>query len=100
MRYNKRVAFAKEIKGQYNPKTSKTETYEKRYDAIPCNISPLSPQKTVVQYGDINKDINVIRLNGHFEPTVTHAYINDAKYQITKRIDYEHDTVFYVEEVK
>lgn len=92
--------FAKETKGQYNPKTSRTETYEKRYDAISCNISPLSPQKTVVQYGDINKDINVIRLNGHFEPTVTHAYINDAKYQITKRIDYEHDTVFYVEEVK
>ena len=100
MRYNKRVVFAKETKGQYNPKTNKTETYEKRYDAIPCNISPLSPQKTVVQYGDLNKDINVIRLNGHFEPTVTHAYINDTKYQITKRIDYEHDTVFYVEEVK
>ncbi|MGE7426405.1 hypothetical protein ACQKKI_11805 [Staphylococcus capitis] len=100
MRYNKRVKFSKETKGSYNPKTSRTETYEKRYDAIPCNISPLSPQKTVVQYGDINKDINVIRLNGHFEPTVTHAYINDAKYQITKRIDYEHDTVFYVEEVK
>lgn len=100
MRYNKRVVFAKETKRKYNPKTSKTETYEKRYDAIPCNISPLSPQKTVVQYGDINKDINVIRLNGHFEPTVTHAYINDTKYQITKRIDYEHDTVFYIEEVK
>lgn len=100
MRYNKRVVFAKETKGKYNPKTSKIETYKKRYDAIPCNISPLSPQKTVVQYGDINKDINVIRLNGHFEPTVTHAYINDTKYQITKRIDYEHDTVFYVEEVK
>ncbi|WP_317952335.1 hypothetical protein [Staphylococcus sp. NWU MK-U1] len=100
MRYNKRVVFAKETKEKYNPKTSKTETYEKRYDAIPCNISPLSPQKTVVQYGDINKDINVIRLNGRFHPTVTHAYINDVKYQITKRIDYEHDTVFYVEEVK
>ncbi|MEN4469045.1 hypothetical protein [Staphylococcus hominis] len=100
MRYNKRVVFAKETKGKYNPKTSRTETYEKRYDAIPCNISPLSPQKTVVQYGNINKDINVIRLNGRFHPTVTHAYINDVKYQITKRIDYAHDTVFYVEEVK
>lgn len=100
MRYNKRVVFARETKGQYNPKTCKVEVYEKRYDAIPCNISPLSPQKTVVQYGDIKKDINIIRLNGHFEPTVTHAYINDTKYQITKRIDYEHDTVFYVEEVK
>ncbi|MCE5049715.1 hypothetical protein KJB67_03715 [Staphylococcus haemolyticus] len=100
MRYNKRVVFAKETEAKYNPKTSRTETYEKRYDAIPCNISPLSPQKTVVQYGDINKDINIIRLNGHFEPTATHAYINDTKYQITKRIDYEHDTVFYIEEVK
>lgn len=100
MRYNKRVVFAKETKGKYNPKTSRIETYEKRYDAIPCNISPLSPAKTVVQYGNINKDINVIRLNGRFHPTVTHTYINDVKYQITKRIDYEHDTVFYVEEVK
>lgn len=54
----------------------------------------------MVQYGDINKDINIIRLNGRFEPIVTHAYINDTKYQITKRIDYEHDTVFYIEEVK
>ena len=28
LRYNKRVVFAKETKGQYNPKTSRTETYE------------------------------------------------------------------------
>ena len=58
------------------------------------------PQRTNLEYGDVTKYINVIRLNGRFEPKVTHAYIKDSKYIITKRIDYEHDTVFYAEEVK
>nr|DAT54113.1 MAG TPA: hypothetical protein [Caudoviricetes sp.] len=30
---------------------------------------------------------------------MTHAYINGVKYLIVKKINYEHDTVFYVEEV-
>ena len=100
MRYNKRVKFSKEIKGGYNPKTSKYDVKEQVYNEVPCNISPLSPQRTNLEYGDVTKDINVIRLNGRFEPKVTHAYIKGVKYIITKRIDYEHDTVFYAEEVK
>ncbi|PAK64095.1 hypothetical protein B9K00_08650 [Staphylococcus caprae] len=100
MRYNKRVAFSKEAKSKYNPKTSQYEVSETVYDEIPCNISPLSPQRTSLEYGDVKKDINVIRLNGHFEPFVTHAYVKGIKYLITKKISYEHDTVFYVEEVK
>ncbi|COD84766.1 MULTISPECIES: hypothetical protein [Staphylococcus] len=100
MRYNKRVQFAVETKGAYNPKTNKTEKVERVYDPIPCNISPLSVEKTVVEFGDIKKAINIIRLNGHFEAKVTHAYINGVKYLIVKKINYEHDTVFYVEEVK
>jgi len=100
LRYNKRVSFSKETKGSYNPKTSKYDVKEKLYVEVPCNISPLSPQRTNLEYGDVTKDINVIRLNGRFEPKVTHAYIKGSKYIITKRIDYEHDTVFYAEEVK
>ncbi|GMX40813.1 hypothetical protein ScKU71_20410 [Streptococcus canis] len=100
MRYNKRVKFSKETKGSYNPKTSKYDVKEKVFDIVPCNISPLSPQRTSLEYGDVTKQINVIRLNGHIEPQVTHAYIKGSKYIITKRIDYEHDTVFYAEEVK
>nr|DAY15344.1 MAG TPA: head closure knob [Caudoviricetes sp.] len=94
------MKFSKEIKGSYNPKTSKYDVKEKVFDIVPCNISPLSPQRTNLEYGDVTKDINVIRLNGRFEPKVTHAYIKDVKYIITKRINYEHDTVFYAEEVK
>jgi len=99
LRYNKRVKFSKEIKGGYNTKTSKYDVKEQVYSEVPCNISPLSPQRTNLEYGDVTKYINVIRLNGHFEPQVTHAYIKGVKHIITKRIDYEHDTVFYVEEV-
>ena len=100
MRYNKRIAFAKESKGKYNPKISQYETTEDVYDEIPCNISPSSPDRTSLEYGDVKKDINIIRLNGRFEPRVTHAYIKGIKYLVTKKISYEHDTVFYVEEVK
>lgn len=99
MRYSDRVTFAIETKGTYNPKTSKYENTERVLGPIPCNYSPLSPGKTTLEFGDVKKGINVIRLNGHFEQNVTHAFIKSIKHQIVKRIDYEYDTVFYVEEV-
>lgn len=99
MRYSNRVRFVVEVKGTYNPKTSKYENTERVLSPIPCNYSPLSPSKTTLEFGDVKKRINVIRLNGHFDQNVTHAFIKGIKHQIVKRIDYEYDTVFYVEEV-
>ncbi|MCF7581271.1 hypothetical protein L4I60_03225 [Staphylococcus epidermidis] len=99
MRYNDRVTFAIESKGSYNPKTSRYDNSMLKLNPMPCNHSPLSPGKTALEFGDVKKSINVVRLNGHFKEQVTHAFIKGIKHQIVKRIDYEHDTVFYIEEV-
>ncbi|MDW3782131.1 MULTISPECIES: hypothetical protein [Staphylococcus] len=100
MRYDNRVIFAIEKEKVYNPKTSKTEQSMEVLEPIPCNFSPLSSQRTALEYGDVKKRMNVIRLNGNYNYPVTHAYIDNKKYLIVKPIYYRHDTVFYVEEVK
>lgn len=100
MRYDNRVTFAIEKEKVYNPKTSKTEKPIEVLEPIPCNFSPLSSQRTALEYGDVKKRVNVIRLQGNYTEPVTLAFIDDKKYLIVKPIYYRHDTVFYVEEVK
>lgn len=100
MRYDNRVVFVTEKEKIYNPQTSKYEKSIEHSEPIPCNFNPLSSQRTALEYGDVKKSINVIRLRGNYTKLVTHALIDGKKYLITKPIHYRHDTVFYVEEVK
>lgn len=95
MRYTDRVTLFSKGNKVYNPQTS---SYE--YKNIPANISPLSKARTSVEYGDFKRDINIVRLQGNFKEEVTHAKIKDKQYLIVNQIDYYHDTVFHVEEVK
>lgn len=99
MRYDNRVKFVIEKDKVYNPKTSKYEKAVNFYETLPCNISPLSSQRTALEYGDVKKHINVIRIQGVFDEPVTHAYVEGKKYLIVRPVQYRHDTVFYVEEV-
>lgn len=100
LRYDQRVEFTIENTGNYNPRTSKYENKViKRWNALPCNINPLSASKTALEFGDVTKSINVIRINYEIDKRPTHAYVNDKKYIILKYIVDRHHTSFYVEEV-
>lgn len=101
MRYTDRVTLLTKGNKVYNSKTSSYEyKNSSEYKDIPANISPLSKARTSVEYGDIKRDINIVRLQGNFEHDVSHALIKDKQYLIVNQIDYYHDTVFHVEEVK
>lgn len=101
MRYTDRVTLFSKGNKVYNPQTSSYEyKNSSEYKNIPANISPLSKARTSVEYGDIKRDINIVRLQGNFKEEVTHAKIKDKQYLIVNQIDYYHDTVFHVEEVK
>lgn len=101
MRYTDRVTLYSKGQRIYDAQTS---SYKYRngneYVDIPANISPLSKARTSVEYGDIKRDINIVRLQGNFDHDVSHALIKDKRYLIVNQIDYYHDTVFHVEEVK
>ena len=100
MRYEDRATLVKKGQRQYNPDTGKYEiTGQHIYDSIPCNKSPLSPQRTAVEFGEVTRDISILRLNNRFNKPVTHVYINDVKYLIVRSVKYRRDTVFYIEEV-
>ena len=85
---------------RYNPDTGKTEKVVSIfYTGIPCHKSPLSPERTAVDFGNVQRDISIIRLRGQIMDNVSHAYINDRKYIVVRHTYYRHDTVMYLEQV-
>ncbi|WP_256934045.1 hypothetical protein [Mammaliicoccus sciuri] len=90
-----------EEKGDYNPKTSKYEKRQLIYDEIPCNLSPISTQRLVLEFGDISRKISIVRVKvkGRYDKLVSHAHINGVKYKVIRPIFHRHDTAFYVESV-
>lgn len=99
MRLSDRVIFSLEEQGKYNPKTSKHEKREVIYDSIPCNLSPISTQRLVLEFGDISRKISIVRVKGRYDKLVSHAHINGVKYKVIRPIFHRHDTAFYVESV-
>ncbi|ANS90310.1 hypothetical protein [Staphylococcus pseudintermedius] len=96
MRYDKRVDFTIEEIDGYNPGTSKYDKkIAKKWSTMPCNINPLSTSKTVLEFGDVTKGINVLRIHRPIGERPTHAYVNGVKYTIIKN----GLSWFYVEEV-
>lgn len=66
---------------------------------MPCNFSNLSVARTALEFGDVNIDMNVIRINFAETEKYTHAIVNGVRYLIVKTVVYKHDTAFYVQEV-
>lgn len=100
MRYENRATLVKEFAKEYNPDTGKSEAPAPvNYDTVPCNISPLSAERTALDFGDVARDINIIRLNNRFDKYVTHAYVDGTKYLIVKHVKYRRDTSLFVEQV-
>lgn len=100
MRYDKRVDLTLIGDKQYNPDTGQTERPETViYENLPCHKSPLSPQRTAIAFGDVKRDVSIIRLRGQISDKISHAYIANRKYVVVRHTYYRHDTVMYLEEV-
>ncbi|MFI3545159.1 hypothetical protein V5G65_03655 [Mammaliicoccus sciuri] len=99
MRYSSRIIFIVETKGKYNPKTSEAEYVSNEYDPLPCNINPISRQRTQLEFGNHERDINVVRLNGKLGYKPTKAIINGKIYLVVDQKEYIHDTSVFIEEV-
>lgn len=104
MRYDERVNIVHRQDGTYNPDTGKKEsTNIVLFDNVPCNVNPLSPARAQASFGNVYKDITVIRLqrsNNDDLTRATHAYVNGRAYKIVKVVEYRHDIAIYANEVK
>lgn len=100
MRYDQRAKLVYEGDKWYDPDTGKSEKdVSIIYTSIPCHKSPLSPERTAVEFGNVQRDVSIIRLRGQIMDNVSHAYIDDRKYIVVRHTYYRHDTVMYLEQV-
>ncbi|WP_460994674.1 hypothetical protein, partial [Staphylococcus aureus] len=82
MRYEDRVIFQLEQVATYNPKTSKKENTLITYDAIPCNISPISRVRKQLDYGDVKNHLTFLRINEPISYLVIHLLANGIRHMI------------------
>lgn len=100
MRYDKRVTLSLIGDSKYDPDTGKTIKPEQViYTDMPCHRSPLSPQSTAVTFGNVQRDVSLIRLQGQVTDKINHAYMGDREYTVVRHTYYRHDTVMYLEQV-
>lgn len=99
MRYEDRVIFQLEQVATYNPKTSKKENTLITYDAIPCNINPISRARKQLEFGDVKNNVSVLRIKESISYPVSHVLVNGIRYKIVDTRIYRHETSYYIEEV-
>ena len=68
-------------------------------ETLPCNRNTLTAEKVRIEFGEVTKDINVIRLPKVLDYEPTHASMYGKEYKVIKTKTYQHSTSLYVKEV-
>ncbi|PCF42049.1 hypothetical protein B5C06_07335 [Staphylococcus delphini] len=99
MRYFKRVDLVVEQTSRYNPLTKRKEATQKTYSNIPCNVNKLSRERTQLEFGEIAKDVSVVRLHKQLKFEPTHVLLKGRKYKVMDIRVYDHSTSLFISEV-
>src|SRR5699024_2744081 len=96
MRFNKRITFVTDGESYYDPNVGDWVEGKKEYDTVPCNISSLRIDRTKELFGEIDNDIQVVRLQRPYNKQFNYIEIDGKKQNIKHRSDYRKG-VFYLE---
>ena len=99
MRYVDRVTLHKIIGRGYDPTTGKNGVRVDNGVTLPCNLSPVSLEKTSAVFGSIDKQVTTVRLQRPYKDTVDVAVINGDKYKLLRHIPYKTESVLFMESV-
>lgn len=99
MRYSERVDLIVEELGKYNPLTKKKEVVQKTYTNVPCNVNRLTRERTQLEFGEMAKDMSVVRLPKQLRFEPTHVFLKGRKYKIMDIRVYDRSTSLFVSEV-
>ncbi|EGQ1310165.1 hypothetical protein C2L55_RS00385 [Staphylococcus pseudintermedius] len=99
MRYSERVDLVVEERSKYNPLTKKKEATYKTYTKIPCNVNRLSRERTQLEFGEMAKDVSVVRLPKQLKFEPTHVLLKGRKYKVMDIRVYDHSTSLFISEV-
>ncbi len=96
MRFNKRLTFVTDGESHYDPTVGDWIEGEKSYDTVPCNLSSLKVDRKKELFGEIDTNIQVVRLQHPFNKDFNYIEIEGKKQVIKHRSDYRKG-VFYLE---
>ncbi|MCU5745900.1 hypothetical protein N9R04_04085 [Staphylococcus sp. SQ8-PEA] len=99
MRHSERVELVVEERSKYNPSTKQKETTYKTYAKIPCNVNKLSKKRTQLEFGEMAKDVSVVRLPNSMKLEPTHVFLKGRKYKVMDIRVYNHSTSLFISEV-
>ena len=98
MRFEDRIDLIVQKVAKYNPVTEKKESTEMILSNIPCNSSALSRERVLAQFGEVYKDITVVRFNHELDIIPTHALLRNRRYRVADVRIYRHKTSIYLHE--
>jgi len=97
--YDKRITLIKEVSKKYDPIAKETKLVTEDYGVFPCQISPITRQREMATFGQINVASTVVRLQGQIPNDVKYAENIDGKYEIVDLRNYFQDAIIYLNEV-
>jgi len=96
MRFNKRITFVTDGESYYDPNVGDWVEGEKEYDTVPCNISTLKVDRTKQLFGEIDTNIQVVRLQRPYNDEFDYIELDGKKQNIKHQSNYRKG-VFYLE---
>src|SRR5699024_1922553 len=84
MRFNKRITFVTDGESYYDPNVGDWVEGEKEYDTVPCNISTLKVDRTKQLFGEIDTNIQVVRLQRPYNDEFDYIELDGKKQKKNK----------------
>lgn len=90
MIYKHRITFRKmTAPGKYNPATGLTSAPTFEDVTLPCEIGPVSAERTLRLFGSITLRANIVRLQRQFTGAYAEVKVNGKPYEVLRQIDHD-----------
>ena len=75
--------------GSYNPDTGLTSAPTFADVTLPCEIGPVSAERTLRLFGSIILRANIVRLQRQFSGAYAEVKVNGKPYEVLRQIDHD-----------
>lgn len=90
MIYKHRITFRNIVsQGGYNPDTGKTEPPTYKLTVVPCEISPVSGERTLRLFGSITIKAFVVRLQRTYTAHYQDVTIDGKSYEVIRHVNHD-----------
>lgn len=94
MRFSNRITFVKEDDRYYDPEQGQYVETEPVKTKVPCKLSALGTERTLQVFGEINRKMEVARLQRPYTDDFDYVEINEQKYNVQRQSDYRKGVLF------